>query len=78
MDKDRIDMALETNLVVEKEVHIIVVETEGTTRMVIIMVIEATDPEMGIIKHITGIMTGPVIEGKILTKIMAKEIETEV
>ena len=48
MDKDGIDRALEIDLIVEKEDCIIVVETEGTIRMVIIMVIEATDPEMGI------------------------------
>ena len=78
MDKDRIDMALEIDLIVEKEVCIIVAETEGTIRMAIIMVIEATDSKMGIIKQIIGIMTGLVIEGKILTKIMVKEIETEV
>ena len=71
-------MSLEIDLIVEKEVCIIVAETEGTIRMAIIMVIEATDLEMGIIKQIIGIMTGPVIEGKILTKIMVKEIETEV
>ena len=71
-------MALEVDLIVEKEDPIIVAETEGTIRMAITMVIEATDPEMGIIKQIIGIMTGPVIEGKFLTKIMVKEIETEV
>ena len=58
--------------------HIIVTEIEGTIRMAIVMVIEATDLEMGIIKQIIDIMTGPVIEGKILTRIMVKEIETEV
>ena len=63
---------------VEKEGPIIVAETEGTIRMAITMVIQATDPEMGIIRKIIGIMTDPVIEGKILTKIMVKEIETEV
>ena len=58
VDKDRIDMALEIDLIVEKEVHIIVAETEGTIRMAIIMVIEVTNPEMGITKQIIGIMTG--------------------
>ena len=78
MDKDRIDMALEIDLIVEKEVHITVAETEGTIRMAIIMVIEVTDPEMGITKQIIGIVIGLIIEGKISTKIMAKGIETEV
>ena len=71
-------MALEIDLIGGKEVHIIVVETEGIIRMALIMVIEVTDPEMGITKQIIGIMTGLVIEGKIITKIMVKEIETEV
>ena len=75
MGKDRIDMALEIDLIVEKEVCIIVAETEGTIRMAIIIVIEAKDPEMGITKQIIGIMTGLVTEGKFLTKIMVKEIE---
>ena len=46
--------------------------------MAIIMVIEVTDPEMGITKHIIGIMTGPVTEEKVLINIIVKEIETEV
>ena len=71
-------MALEMDLIVEKEVHIIVAETEGIIRMAVIMVIEVTDPEMQNTKQIIGIMTGLVIEGKILTKIMVKEIETKV
>ena len=78
MDKDRIDMALEIDLIVEKEVLITVAETEGTIRMAIIMVIEVTDPEMGITKQIIGIVIGLIIEGKISTKIMAKGIGTEV
>ena len=36
---------------------------------------EAIDLEMEIIKPIIGRMTGPIIEGRILTKIMAKETE---
>ena len=71
-------MALEIDLIVEKEVHVIVAETEGTIRMAINMVIEATDPEMGITKQIIDIIAGLVIEGKILTKTMVKEIKTEV
>ena len=46
--------------------------------MAIIMVIEVTDLEMGITKQIIGIMIGLITEGKILTKIIVKEIETEV
>ena len=78
MDKDRIDMVLEIDPIVEKEVHIIVAETEGIIRMAIIMVIEVTDLEMGNTKQIIGIVIGVIIEGKISTKIMVKGIETEV
>ena len=78
VDKDRIDMALEIDPIVEKEVCITVAETEGIIRMAIIMVIEVTDPEMGITKQIIGIMTGLITEGKILTKSMVKGTETEV
>ena len=49
-----------------------------TIRMAIIMVTEPTDLEMESIKQIIGIMTGPLIEGKILTQIIVKEIEKEV
>ena len=38
--KTRIDMALEIDLIVEKEVCITVAETEGIIRMAIIMVIK--------------------------------------
>ena len=62
----------------EREVHIIVVEIEGTIRTAIVMVMETIDLDMEIIKPIIGRMTGPIIEGIILTKIMAKEIEIEV
>ena len=78
VDKDRIDTVLEIDLIVEREVHITVVETEGTIRMAIIMVTEVTDPEMGITKQIIGIVIGLIIEGKISTKIIAKGIETVV
>ena len=71
-------MVLEIDPIVEKEVHIIVAETEGIIRMTIIMVIEVTDLEMGNTKQTLGIMIGLIIEGKILTRIMAKGIETEV
>ena len=67
MDKDRIDMVLEIDHIAETEVHIIVVELKGTIRTTIIMVMEAIDLEMEIIKPIIGRMTGPIIEGKILT-----------
>ena len=70
-------MALEIDLIVEKEVCITVAETEGTIRMAIIMVTEVTDPEM-ITKQIIAIVIGLIIEGKISTKIMAKGIGTEV
>ena len=66
------------DLIVGKEVNIIAAVTEGTIRMAIIMVIEVIEPEIGIIKQIIGKMTGPIIEGKLLTKIMVKEIKTEV
>ena len=33
---------------------------------------------MQVVKPIVDIMTGPIIEGITITKIMAKEIETEV
>ena len=76
MDKDRIDMALEIDHIVETEVHTIVVGIEGTIRTTIIMVMEAIDLEMEITKTI-GTMIGPIIEDNILTKTMAKEIEIE-
>ena len=62
MHKDRMDMVLEIALIVEKEDCIMVVETERTIRMAVIMVIESTDPEMGFTKQIRGIMIGPVTE----------------
>ena len=71
-------MVLEIDPIGEKEVHIIVVETEGIIRTAIIMVMETIDLEMEIIKPIIDRMTGPTIEGKIVTKVMAKEIEIEV
>ena len=76
MDKDRIDMALEMDLIAEKDICIIVAETEGTIRRAILLVIEVTDPEMGITQQIIGIVIGLIIEGKISTKIMAKGIES--
>ena len=76
-DKDRIDMILEIDHIAETEVHIIVVEIEGAIQTTIIMVVEAIDLEMEIIKTI-GTMTGPIIEDKILIKTMAKGIEIEV
>ena len=42
------------------------------------MIMETIGLEMEIIKPITDRMTGPTIEGKILTKTVAKEIEIEV
>ena len=74
MDKDRINMSLEIDHIAETEVHTIVAGIEGAFRTTIIMVMEAIDLEMEIIKTI-GTMTGPIIEDNILTKTMAKEIE---
>ena len=71
-------MNLEIDHTAETEVHIIVVEMEGTIRITIIMVMEAIGLEMGIIKPIKGRTACPIIEGKMLTKIMAKETEIEV
>ena len=71
-------MALEIDHIAETEVPIIVVEIEGTIRTTITMVMEAIDLDMEIIKPIIGRMTDPIIEGKILTKIMARETEIEV
>ena len=71
-------MVLEIDPMVETEVHIIVVEIEETIRTTIIMVMETIDLEMEVIKPIIDRMIGPTIEGKILTKIVAKEIEIEV
>ena len=76
MDKNRIDKALEIDHIAETEVHTIVVGIEGAIRTTIIMVMEAIDLEMEIIKTIVT-MTGPIIEYQILTKTMAKEIEIE-
>ena len=59
-DKDRIDMALEIDHIVETEAHIIVVGIEGAFRTTIIMVMEAIDLEMEITKAI-GTMTDPFI-----------------
>ena len=70
-------MALEIDHIAETEVHIIVVGIEGTIKTIIIMVMEAIDLGMKITKVI-GTMIGPIIEGKVLTKTMAKEIEIEV
>ena len=71
-------MILEIDHTAETEVHIIVIEIEGTIITTIIMVMEAIDLEMEIIKQIIDRITGPIIEGKILTKIMANETEIEV
>ena len=71
-------MILEIDPTVEIELHITVVEIEETIRIGIIMVMETIGLEMEIIKPIIDRMTGPTIEGKIVAKIMAKEIEIEV
>ena len=72
-DKDRIDIILETELIADNKVCMIVAEVGEAIKMAIIMVIKAIDPEMGDISQITDIMTGPITEGKLLTKIMAKK-----
>ena len=77
MDKDRIDRILEIEHIVEREV-LIMVEIRETFRTVIIMEMEIIDLEMKVIKPTTDRMTGQIIEGIILTKIMATEIETGV
>ena len=78
MDKDRTDIVLETDLTVENEVCMIVAEVGETIKMAIIMVIKIIDPEMGDISQIIDIMIDPIIEGEILIKTMAIEIEIEV
>ena len=65
------DIVLQKDLIAEIEVHtILVVETEGITKTS--MVLEAI--EIG--TEITRIID-PITEGKILIKIMAKELGTE-
>ena len=71
MDKGRTDIVLEKGLIAEIEIHtIIAVETEEITKTKTIMVLEAR--EIGI--EITKIID-PITEGKILTKIMAKDLD---
>ena len=74
VDKDRIDMILEIDPIVEIEFHITVTEIGEIIKTEIIMVMETIGLGMEIIKPIIDKMTGPTIEGKILTKIMATEI----
>ena len=71
-------MDLETDPIVGNEVLIIVAEAGKTIRITIIMVIEIIDPEMGNSKQTIGTMIDLIIEGKVLIKIMVREIETEV
>ena len=78
MDKDRAGMDLGTDPILGNEVHIIVAEAGETTRITIIMVVEIINPEMGNIKQTIGTMIDLIIEGKVLIKIMVREIETEV
>ena len=73
MDKGRTDIVLEKGLIAEIEVNtIIVVETEGIIKTKTIMVLEAI--EIG--TEITRIID-PITEGRILTKVMAKDLDTE-
>ena len=73
MDKGRTDIVLEKGLIAETEIHtIIVVETEEITKTKTIMVLETI--EIGI--ETTRIID-PITEGKILTKVMAKDLDTE-
>ena len=78
MDKDRIDIVLGTDLIVESEVYIIVAEVGETIKMATITVMEVIDLEMGDISQTIGIMIDPTTEGKVLIKIMAKKTEIEV
>ena len=73
-DKGITDIVLEKGLIAEIEIHtIIAVETEEITKTKTIMVLEAI--EIGI--EITRIID-PITEGKIVTKIMAKNLDTGV
>ena len=78
MDKDIIDIVLETDLIAENEVCMIVAEVEETIKMAIIMVIEVIDPEMGDMSQILDIMIDPIIKREVLIKTMTEEIEIEV
>ena len=73
MDKGRTDIVLEKGLIAETEVHtIIAVETEEVTKTKTIMVLETIE---------TGIentrIIDPITEGNTLTKVMAKDLDTE-
>ena len=73
MDKDRIDVVQETDLIVENEVCIIVAEAEETFRITIIMVIEIIDPEMWNIKQTIGIMKDVIIGGKFQSRFWSEK-----
>ena len=73
MDKDRTDIVLEKGLIAEIEFHTIIeVETEGIIKTKAIMVLKVI--EIGI--EITRIVD-PITEGKILSKVMARDLDTE-
>ena len=73
VDKGRTDIILEKGLTAETEVHtIIAVETEEIIKTRTIMVLEII--EIG--TEITRIID-PITEGKILTKVMTKDLDTE-
>ena len=71
MDKGRTDIVLEKGLIGETEVHtIIAVETEEITKTT--MVLDAIEIGMEITRIID-----PITGGKILTKVMPKDFDTE-
>ena len=78
MDKDRIDIVLGTDLIVENKVRIIVAGIGEIIKMATITVMEGTEPEMGDTHQTIGIMIDPTTEGKVLIKIIAKGTEIEV
>ena len=67
-------MILETDPKVEIELHITITEIGEIIRTEIIMVMETIGLGMEIIKPIIDRMIGPITEGKILIRIMSREI----
>ena len=68
-DKDRIDIVLETDPIVENEVR-----DQNSNNYSD----RSYRPRNGDIRQTIGTMIDLIIEGKVLIKIMAKKIETEV
>ena len=74
-------MDLETDPIVGSTIHIIVTEAEKTIRITVTTVVESTDLGIAVmqtIRETIGIMVGLVTEGITSSKIMVKDIETEV